>query len=61
MDSKPDFNSTKNNLEPLHTETWEGFLYISLSQKPSKSISKSLKHCQKILWVNTICQVTSQS
>ena len=42
MDSKPDFNSTKNNLEPLHTETWEGFLYISLSQKPSKSISKSL-------------------
>ena len=43
MDSKPGFNLKKNKLELLHTETWEGFIYITLSQKPSKSISKSLK------------------
>ena len=42
MDSKPGFNLKKNKLELLHTETWEGFIYITLSQKPRKSIAKSL-------------------
>ena len=47
MDSKPDFNSTKNNLEVLHTESWEGFLYITLSKKPSKSIAMSLGYLRE--------------
>ena len=44
MDSKPGFDPKQNNLEALHTESWEGFLYITLSKKPSKSITKSLEN-----------------
>jgi len=43
MDSEPGFNLKKNKLELLHTETWEGFIYITLSQKHRKSIEKSLE------------------
>jgi len=43
MDLKSDFNSKKNNLESLHTETWEGFLYITLSKNPSKKVAESLE------------------
>ncbi len=43
MDLKSDFNTKKNNLESLHTEIWEGFLYITLSKNPSKKVSESLE------------------
>ena len=43
MDLKSDFNAKNNNLESLHTESWEGFLYITLSKNPSKKVSESLE------------------
>ena len=42
MDLKSNFNSEDINLEVLHTETWEGFIYVTLSTKPSKKIADSL-------------------
>ncbi len=43
MDLKSKFNPKKNNLEGLNTETWEGFIYVNLSKKPSKKVSESLE------------------
>ena len=47
MDMKSNFNINKNNLESLHTETWEGFIYVALSKKPKKGIAKSLDALKK--------------
>ena len=47
MDMKSNFNINKNNLERLHTETWEGFIYVALSKKPKKGIAKSLDALKK--------------
>ena len=42
MDLKSDFDVKENSLELIHIETWEGFVYVTLSQKPSKKVSQSL-------------------
>lgn len=47
MDMKSNFNINKNNLERLHTEIWEGFIYVALLKKPKKSIAKSLDALKK--------------
>ena len=47
MDMKSNFNINKNNLERLHTETWEGFIYVSLSKKPRKGMAESLDALKK--------------
>jgi phenylpropionate dioxygenase-like ring-hydroxylating dioxygenase large terminal subunit len=44
MDLKSDFNPNQYHLEPLHTEAWEGFIYITLSKEPNKKISESLEN-----------------
>ena len=47
MDMKSNFIMSEHNLERLHTETWEGFIYVSLSKKPKKGIAKSLDALKK--------------
>jgi len=47
MDLKLDFNIKENSLEEINVETWEGFIYVTLSQKPSKKVSESLDTFQK--------------
>jgi len=42
MDMKSNFIISDHNLERLHTEIWEGFIYVTLSKKPQKGIAKSL-------------------
>ena len=47
MDMKSNFIMSDHNLERLHTEIWEGFIYVSLSKKPRKGIAKSLDSLKK--------------
>jgi len=47
MDMKSNFIFSEHNLERLHTETWEGFIYVSLSKKPKKGIAESLDALKK--------------
>ena len=47
MDMKSNFILSEHNLERLHTETWEGFIYVSLSKKPKKGIAESLDALKK--------------
>ena len=47
MDMKSNFIMSDHNLERLHTEIWEGFIYVSLSKKPKKGIAKSLDALKK--------------
>ena len=47
MDMKSNFIMSDHNLERLHTETWEGFIYVALSKKPKKGIAKSLDALKK--------------
>ena len=47
MDMKSNFIMSDHNLERLHTEIWEGFIYVALSKKPRKGIAKSLDALKK--------------
>ncbi len=47
MDMKSDFKPSDNNLVRLHSEVWEGFIYTTLSNKPSKNIAQSLDELRK--------------
>jgi phenylpropionate dioxygenase-like ring-hydroxylating dioxygenase large terminal subunit len=47
MDMKSNFIMSDHNLERLHTEIWEGFIYVALSKKPKKGIAKSLDALKK--------------
>ena len=41
MDLKSKFDSEDVNLEVLRTESWEGFIYVTLSRNPSKKVADS--------------------
>ncbi|MBT7506538.1 MAG: Rieske 2Fe-2S domain-containing protein, partial [Rhodospirillales bacterium] len=43
MDMKDGFDQSAHSLRPLHAEIWEGFLYVSLADKPAKSVNEALK------------------
>lgn len=43
MEMKDGFDATLHGLRRLHTETWEGFLYISLADTPATSLAEALK------------------
>ena len=47
MDMKSNFIMSDHNLERLHMEIWEGFIYLALSKKPRKGIAKSLDALKK--------------
>jgi len=47
MEMKSNFITNDHKLERLHTEIWEGFIYVTLSKKPKKSIAKSLDGLRK--------------
>jgi choline monooxygenase len=47
MDMKSNFNLDHYRLKELHTEVWEGFIYITLSKKPSKKVAPSLENLRK--------------
>lgn len=47
MEMKSSFNKNDNNLERLHTEVWEGFIYVTLSKNPKKGIAESLEMLSK--------------
>ena len=47
MEMKSNFITNNHKLERLHTEIWEGFIYVTLSKKPKKSIAKSLDGLRK--------------
>jgi len=47
MDMKPGFNLDQYRLQALHTEIWEGFIYITLSKNPQKKIASSLNSLRK--------------
>ena len=47
MDMKSDFDIKKIYLETLQIETWEGFVYVTLSENPKKSVASSLEALRK--------------
>ena len=42
MDMKAGFDPARHSLRRLHTETWEGFLYVTLADPPAKSLAEAL-------------------
>ncbi len=42
MDMKEAFDDNAHPLKALHTESWEGFLYVTLAKKPDTQLSKVL-------------------
>jgi phenylpropionate dioxygenase-like ring-hydroxylating dioxygenase large terminal subunit len=44
MEMKKNFNLNDYSLKKLHSEVWEGFIYVTLAVSPSKSINSSLKN-----------------
>ena len=43
MEMKEGFNLSDHSLKKLHSEVWEGFIYVTLAESPSKSVNSSLK------------------
>ena len=43
-ESAPGFNSEPVSLRELHTEVWEGFLYVTLAAERPRSLSERLHH-----------------
>ena len=43
MEMKDGFDPSKHGLRPLHTETWEGFVYVTLAETPAKSVAAALE------------------
>tara|TARA_B110000305_G_scaffold60218_1_gene66781 strand:- start:190 stop:1368 length:1179 start_codon:yes stop_codon:yes gene_type:complete len=42
MEMKSGFDKKEHHLKPLHTEIWEGFIYVTLAENPSRTVSTSL-------------------
>jgi phenylpropionate dioxygenase-like ring-hydroxylating dioxygenase large terminal subunit len=42
MDMKPGFDPAQHALRPLHAEVWEGFVYVTLAEKPEKTVGEAL-------------------
>ncbi len=42
MEMKVGFDSTKHGLRPLNLETWEGFIYVSIAEKPATRLADVL-------------------
>ena len=42
MEMKDGFDLSKHGLRRLHTEVWEGFVYVTLAEDPAKSVAESL-------------------
>lgn len=42
MEMKEGFDLSKHGLRTLHSEVWEGFIYITLAESPVKSVAQSL-------------------
>ena len=42
MEMKKDFDLNKHSLFPLHTQIWEGFIYVTATKNPKKSIADAL-------------------
>jgi len=42
MKMKKNFNLKDHRLRKLHTEIWEGFIYVTLAETPSRSVNSSL-------------------
>jgi choline monooxygenase len=47
MEMKTNFDIEKHHLKALHTEIWEGFIYISLAKNPNKKVSSALEGLRK--------------
>ncbi len=43
MEMKPDFDPAQHGLRRLSCEVWEGFVYVSLAEKPATSLSTVLE------------------
>ena len=43
MEMKPEFDPSQHRLLPLHLEVWEGFIYVSIAEKPRTRLSEVLK------------------
>lgn len=43
MDMKDGFDVADHSLRRVHTEVWEGFVYVSLAEKPPKSVNEALE------------------
>ena len=43
MEMKKGFNLSDHHLKKLHIEVWEGFIYVTLAEMPSKSVNSSLE------------------
>nr|MCS5558468.1 Rieske 2Fe-2S domain-containing protein [Oceanospirillaceae bacterium] len=42
MHMKPDFEPSQYGLRPLHTEVWQGFIYVTLAATADKSVAERL-------------------
>ena len=43
MEMKKDFDVGQHRLRTLHTETWEGFIYVTIEKNPSTSVATALE------------------
>ena len=41
---KENFNLKDHRLQKIHTEVWEGFIYVTLAKNPIRSVTNSLKN-----------------
>ena len=42
MEMKPGFDASQHRLRPLRCDSWEGFVYVTLSAEPGKSLAEAL-------------------
>ena len=42
LEMKEGFDASQIRLRPLHSEVWEGFIYVSLADKPSTKLAQVL-------------------
>ena len=43
MEMKDGFDRKQHGLRRLHSEVWEGFVYVTLAEKPAKSVAAALE------------------
>ena len=49
MEMKEGFDASQIRLRPLHSEVWEGFIYVSLADKPSTKLAEVLAQGRGLL------------
>ncbi len=47
MEMKKGFDLNQHRLRSLHTEIWEGFIYVTIAKTPSNSVASSLNGLRK--------------